>query len=134
VDATVDATVDEVLRELAEERREARGERDERDARPKRIISKGVPVDAIGAENANRTGRVLGDKNKNVAAPARRRDVLGARNVNVDANLPRNARGSFLDPAVRVARGKSRVHRISPTRRQRETERAAVAAERWWRG
>ena len=132
LDATVDATVDEVLRELAEERRDARGERDERDARPKRIISKGVPFAARGAENVNLSERVHGDGD--VAAPARRRDVLGTRNVNVDANMPRNARGSFLDPAVRVARGKSRVHRISPTRRQRETERAAVAAERWSRG
>ena len=133
LDATVDATVDEVLRELAEERREARGERHERDARPKRIISKGVPFAAGGAENANLSRRFLGDGDGDVVAPARRRDVLGARNVNVDANLP-SARGSFLDPAVRVARGKSRVHRISPTRRQRETERAAVAAQRWMSG
>ena len=136
VDATLDATLDEVLRELAKERKEAsderdaRDERDERDERSRRgsIVAvrarfaaknEGVPFAAGGKENATSSGRFLDDSDDEFVAPKPPREPLRAMHANA---LQNPSRGSFVDPAARVARGKSRAHRISPTRRQRETE------------
>lgn len=147
VDMTVDMTVDEVLRELAEEKEtnvrvrkeknthtratDAVASREKRasvvaaarPAFPGAAKGKGVPFAARGKENealstkTRLAGRFLDVSDVDDETPAPRRNAETTR-----------SRVSFLDPAVRVARGKSRVHRISPTRRQRETERA-VAAE-----
>lgn len=130
VDATLDATVDEMLRELAKERKEASDERDERDERSRRgsIVAvrarfaaknEGVPFAAGGKENATSSGRFLDDSDDEFVAPKPPREPLRAMHANA---LQNPSRGSFVDPAARVARGKSRAHRISPTRRQRETE------------
>jgi hypothetical protein len=151
VDMTVDMTVDEVLRELAEEKNQTVRVRETKEKRatglavaPRRVSvnaaarpappleakGNGVPFAARGKENEELSmktrlaGRFLDVSDEDSdETPARRRGALGARNADTT-----RSRVSFLDPAVRVARGKSRVHRISPTRRQRETERA-VAAE-----
>lgn len=143
LDATVDMTVDEVLRELAEEKETNVRVRKEKNTRatdavasrrasvvaaarpafPGAAKGKGVPFAARGKENealstkTRLAGRFLDVSDVDDETPAPRRNAETTR-----------SRVSFLDPAVRVARGKSRVHRISPTRRQRETERA-VAAE-----
>lgn len=143
VDMTVDMTVDEVLRELAEEKETNVRVRKEKNMRatdavasrrasvvaaarpafPGAAKGKGVPFAARGKENealstkTRLAGRFLDVSDVDDETPAPRRNAETTR-----------SRVSFLDPAVRVARGKSRVHRISPTRRQRETERA-VAAE-----
>ena len=143
VDMTVDMTVDEVLRELAEEKETNVRVRKEKNTRatdavasrrasvvaaarpafPGAAKGKGVPFAARGKENealstkTRLAGRFLDVSDVDDETPAPRRNAETTR-----------SRVSFLDPAVRVARGKSRVHRISPTRRQRETERA-VAAE-----
>ena len=130
VDATLDATVEEMLRELAKERKEASDERDERDERSRRgsIVAfrarfaaknEGVPFAAGGKENATSSGRFLDDSDDEFVAPKPPREPLRAMHANA---LQNSSRGSFVDPAARVARGKSRAHRISPTRRQRETE------------
>ena len=151
VDMTVDMTVDEVLRELAEEKNQTVRVRETKEKRatglavasrrasvvnaarpapPVAAKGNGVPFAARGKENEELSmktrlaGRFLDVSDEDSdETPARRRGALGARNADTT-----RSRVSFLDPAVRVARGKSRVHRISPTRRQRETERA-VAAE-----
>ena len=143
VDMTVDMTVDEVLRELAEEKETNVRVRKEKNTRatdavasrrasvvaaarpafPGAAKGNGVPFAARGKENealstkTRLAGRFLDVSDVDDETPAPRRNAETTR-----------SRVSFLDPAVRVARGKSRVHRISPTRRQRETERA-VAAE-----
>ena len=143
VDMTVDMTVDEVLRELAEEKETNVRVRKEKNTRatdavasrrasvvaaarpafPGAAKGKDVPFAARGKENealstkTRLAGRFLDVSDVDDETPAPRRNAETTR-----------SRVSFLDPAVRVARGKSRVHRISPTRRQRETERA-VAAE-----
>ena len=134
-DATVDATVDEVLRELARERKEARdGDEMSRDIRSTSIDTavgsrrfaaetKGVSFAARGKENATLSRRFPDDGSDADVSPPRAKKPLGAWNANALEHREKRSRGaSFLDPAVRVARGKSRVHRISPTRRQRETE------------
>jgi hypothetical protein len=151
VDMTVDMTVDEVLRELAEEKNQTVRVRETKEKRatglavaPRRVSvnaaarpappleakGNGVPFAARGKENEELSmktrlaGRFLDVSDEDSdETPVSRRGALGARNADTT-----RSRVSFLDPAVRVARGKSRVHRISPTRRQRETERA-VAAE-----
>jgi hypothetical protein len=151
VDMTVDMTVDEVLRELAEEKNQTVAVREEKEKRatglavasrrasvvnaarpapPVAAKGNGVPFAARGKENEELSmktrlaGRFLDVSDEDSdETPVSRRGALGARNADTT-----RSRVSFLDPAVRVARGKSRVHRISPTRRQRETERA-VAAE-----
>ena len=151
VDMTVDMTVDEVLRELAEEKNQTVRVREEKEKRatglavasrrvsvvaaarpapPLEAKGNGVPFAARGKENEELSmktrlaGRFLDVSDEDSdETPVSRRGALGARNADTT-----RSRVSFLDPAVRVARGKSRVHRISPTRRQRETERA-VAAE-----
>jgi hypothetical protein len=151
VDMTVDMTVDEVLRELAEEKNQTVRVRETKEKRatglavasrrasvvnaarpapPVAAKGNGIPFAARGKENEELSmktrlaGRFLDVSDEDSdETPARRRGALGARNADTT-----RSRVSFLDPAVRVARGKSRVHRISPTRRQRETERA-VAAE-----
>lgn len=145
VDMTVDMTVDEVLRELAEEKETNVRVRKEKNTRATDAVASrekrasvvaaarpaflgaakgtGVPFAARGKENealstkTRLARRFLDDSDVDDETPAPRRNAETTR-----------SRVSFLDPAVRVARGKSRVHRISPTRRQRETERA-VAAE-----
>jgi hypothetical protein len=151
VDMTVDMTVDEVLRELAEEKNQTVRVRETKEKRatglavasrrvsvnaaarpapPLEAKGNGVPFAARGKENEELSmktrlaGRFLDVSDEDsTRPPVSRRGALGARNADTT-----RSRVSFLDPAVRVARGKSRVHRISPTRRQRETERA-VAAE-----
>ena len=151
VDMTVDMTVDEVLRELAEEKNQTVAVREEKEKRatglavasrrvsvnaaarpapPLEAKGNGVPFAARGKENEELSmktrlaGRFLDvSDEESDETPVSRRGALGDRNADTT-----RSRVSFLDPAVRVARGKSRVHRISPTRRQRETERA-VAAE-----
>jgi hypothetical protein len=151
VDMTVDMTVDEVLRELAEEKNQTVAVREEKEKRatglavasrrasvvnaarpapPVAAKGNGIPFAARGKENEELSmktrlaGRFLDVSDEDSdETPVSRRGALGARNADTT-----RSRVSFLDPAVRVARGKSRVHRISPTRRQRETERA-VAAE-----
>jgi hypothetical protein len=151
VDMTVDMTVDEVLRELAEEKNQTVRVRETKEKRatglavasrrvsvnaaarpapPLEAKGNGVPFAARGKENEELSmktrlaGRFLDvSDEESDETPVSRRGALGARNADTT-----RSRVSFLDPAVRVARGKSRVHRISPTRRQRETERA-VAAE-----
>ena len=151
VDMTVDMTVDEVLRELAEEKNQTVRVRETKEKRatglavasrrasvvaaarpapPVAAKGNGVPFAARGKENEELSmktrlaGRFLDVSDEDSdETPVSRRGALGARNADTT-----RSRVSFLDPAVRVARGKSRVHRISPTRRQRETERA-VAAE-----
>ena len=151
VDMTVDMTVDEVLRELAEEKNQTVRVRETKEKRatglavasrrvsvvaaarpgpPLEAKGNGVPFAARGKENEELSmktrlaGRFLDVSDEDSdETPVSRRGALGARNADTT-----RSRVSFLDPAVRVARGKSRVHRISPTRRQRETERA-VAAE-----
>ena len=151
VDMTVDMTVDEVLRELAEEKNQTVRVRETKEKRatglavasrrvsvnaaarpapPLEAKGNGVPFAARGKENEELSmktrlaGRFLDVSDEDSdETPVPRRGALGARNADTT-----RSRVSFLDPAVRVARGKSRVHRISPTRRQRETERA-VAAE-----
>ena len=151
VDMTVDMTVDEVLRELAEEKNQTVRVRETKEKRatglavasrrasvvnaarpapPVAAKGNGIPFAARGKENEELSmktrlaGRFLDVSDEDSdETPARRRGALGTRNADTT-----RSRVSFLDPAVRVARGKSRVHRISPTRRQRETERA-VAAE-----
>ena len=151
VDMTVDMTVDEVLRELAEEKNQTVRVRETKEKRatglavasrrvsvnaaarpapPLEAKGNGVPFAARGKENEELSmktrlaGRFLDvSDEESDETPVSRRGALGDRNADTT-----RSRVSFLDPAVRVARGKSRVHRISPTRRQRETERA-VAAE-----
>ena len=151
VDMTVDMTVDEVLRELAEEKNQTVRVRETKEKRatglavasrrasvvnaarpapPVAAKGNGVPFAARGKENEELSmktrlaGRFLDvSDEESDETPVSRRGALGDRNADTT-----RSRVSFLDPAVRVARGKSRVHRISPTRRQRETERA-VAAE-----
>lgn len=151
VDMTVDMTVDEVLRELAEEKNQTVRVRETKEKRvtglavasrrapvvtaarpapPLEAKGNGVPFAARGKENEELSmktrlaGRFLDVSDEDSdETPVSRRGALGDRNADTT-----RSRVSFLDPAVRVARGKSRVHRISPTRRQRETERA-VAAE-----
>jgi hypothetical protein len=99
VDPTSDLTVDEVLGELTNDWTSSKKRKSTKPAVP---LATGNRANAADQENV---------------PPPKSADSPGRRGGGGGDDAAR-----FLNPAQRIVRGRSRVHRISPTRRQQETQ------------